>query len=90
MMIAESLAPLHYPTSCAVIGARRLRRLTEMGGATGVIDMVIADDSSIARLSARSAIYPRGALITSIERGGNVIRPSGDTVFQTVDRLTVL
>jgi H+/Cl- antiporter ClcA len=67
-----------------------LRRLTEMGGATGVIDMVIADDSSIAGLSVRSAIIPRGALITSIERIGNVIRPSGDTVLQTGDRLTVL
>jgi H+/Cl- antiporter ClcA len=67
-----------------------LRRLTEMGGETGIIDVVIADNSSIVGLPVRSTFIPRGALITSIERGSNVMRPSGDTVLQIGDRLTVL
>jgi H+/Cl- antiporter ClcA len=67
-----------------------LRRLTEMGGSTGVIEVVVADDSPIVGVPVRSALIPRGALITSVERGVDVIRPSGDTVLQARDRLTAL
>jgi predicted transcriptional regulator len=67
-----------------------LRRLSAAGGATGVVETVVADDSPIVGLPVRSPLVPRGALITSIERGSEVIRPSGDTVFQSHDRLTAL
>ncbi len=67
-----------------------LRRLTEMGGATGVVDVVIASGSPIDGLPVHSPLIPRGALVTSIERGSDVIRPSGDTVLQAHDRLTAL
>jgi trk system potassium uptake protein TrkA len=61
-----------------------------MGGSTGVIEVVVADDSPIVGVPVRSALIPRGALITSVERGVDVIRPSGDTVLQARDRLTAL
>jgi H+/Cl- antiporter ClcA/CBS-domain-containing membrane protein len=67
-----------------------LRRLTEMGGATGVIEVVVAADSPIVGVPVRSPLIPRGALITSVERGVDVIRPSGDTVLQAHDHLTAL
>jgi H+/Cl- antiporter ClcA/CBS domain-containing protein len=67
-----------------------LRRLSEMGGATGVVDLTIEDHSPIVGAAIRSALVPRGAVITSIERGNDIIRPSGDTVLQARDRLTAL
>ncbi len=67
-----------------------LRRLSEMGGPTGIVEVNVADDSPIVGLAVRSPSIPRGALITSIERRGVVIRPSGDTLLQGGDRLTVL
>jgi H+/Cl- antiporter ClcA len=67
-----------------------LRRLTGMGGATGVIEVTVAGDSPIVGLPVRSPLIPRGALITSIERGSDVIRPTGDTLVHARDRLTAL
>ena len=67
-----------------------LRRLTDVGGATGVVDVVVEDRSSILGLALRSPLIPRGVLVTSIDRGRTVIRPNGDTVLQPGDRLTVL
>jgi H+/Cl- antiporter ClcA len=67
-----------------------LRRLSEMGGATGVVDVTIEDRSPIVGAAIRSTLVPRGAVITSIERGNNIIRPSGDTVLQVSDRLTAI
>jgi H+/Cl- antiporter ClcA/CBS domain-containing protein len=67
-----------------------LRRLSEVGGATGVVDVIIGDQSAINGLALRSPLIPRGVLITAIERGRDLIRPSGDTVLQGGDRLTVL
>ena len=67
-----------------------LRRLAETAGTTGLAELVIAANSRLVGHSLRSASIPRGALITSIERGTEVIRPTGDTVFHAGDRLTVL
>jgi trk system potassium uptake protein TrkA len=67
-----------------------LRRLTALGGPTGIVDVVIADDSPLVGLRVRSPLIPRGILITSIERGGDVIPPSGDTMLHSRDRLTAL
>jgi Trk K+ transport system NAD-binding subunit len=41
-------------------------------------------------VSLRAADVPRGVLVTAIERGREVIRPTGDTVVCAGDRLTVL
>jgi H+/Cl- antiporter ClcA/CBS-domain-containing membrane protein len=67
-----------------------LHRLTELGGPTGIIEVVVANDSPLAGLRVRSPLIPRGVLITSIERGGDLIPPSGDTVLRALDRLTAL
>jgi H+/Cl- antiporter ClcA len=67
-----------------------LRQLTEMGGATGVIEVVVAGDSPIVGQAMRSPLIPRGALVTSIERSSDVIRPTGDTLVRARDRLTAL
>ena len=67
-----------------------LRRLTELGGTTGVVEVVVGADSSIAGSAIRSSKVPRGVLVTSIERGNNIIRPTGDTVVNVGDRITAL
>jgi Trk K+ transport system NAD-binding subunit len=67
-----------------------LRRLTQMGGATGVVELMVAEVSPLVGLRLRASLVPRGALITSIERGRNVIRPSGDTIVHAHDRLSAL
>ena len=67
-----------------------LRQLSEMGGATGLVELIIADESPYVGLPLRSSSIPRGVLITSIERGREVIRPNGDTVIRARDRMTAL
>jgi H+/Cl- antiporter ClcA len=67
-----------------------LRRLSDMGGETGVVDVLVEDSSPMHGLALRSPLIPRGVLVTAVERGREVLRPSGDTVLQGGDRLTVL
>jgi chloride channel protein, CIC family len=69
---------------------RYLRKLTEVGGKTGVVDVVVADESTIIGVPLRSHFIPRGILITAIERNGDSIQPTGDTALRAGDRLTVL
>jgi Trk K+ transport system NAD-binding subunit len=67
-----------------------LRQLSEKGGATGLVEVVLADDSTYVGVPLRSSSIPRGVLITSIERGRDVIRPNGNTVLRARDRVTAL
>jgi len=67
-----------------------LRRLSDMGGATGVVDVLVEGNSKISGVALRSPLIPRGVLVTAVERGREVIRPTGDTVLQSGDRLTAL
>lgn len=67
-----------------------LRRLSELAGSTGILEILVSDDSSIAGGALRSSSIPRGVLITAIERGRDVIRPTGDTIINPGDRLMVL
>ena len=67
-----------------------LRRLSELGGSTGISEIVVSDHSPIAGGALRSSSIPRGVLITAIERGRDVIRPNGDTVISAGDRLMAL
>src|ERR1700685_3795812 len=45
-----------------------LRRLSEIGGATGVAEVLIDDESPIVGAAVRSPLIPRGVLITAVER----------------------
>ncbi len=67
-----------------------LRRVSELGGSTGILELVVADDSRLVDLPLRSTLIPRGVLITAIERGREVLRPTGQTTFKSGDRLMVL
>ena len=67
-----------------------LRRASELGGPSGIFEVIVAANSSIVGASLRSARMPRGVLVTSIERGREVIPPTGDTVIRSGDRIMVL
>lgn len=67
-----------------------LRRLSELGGTTGISEIVVDERSPMVGRSIRTAQTPRGVLITAIERGRDVIRPTGDTTFNAGDRLMAL
>jgi H+/Cl- antiporter ClcA/CBS domain-containing protein len=67
-----------------------LRRVAELGGSTGISEITVTSNSPLVDVALRSTLIPRGALITAIERGRDVIRPTGATVINTGDRLMVL
>ncbi|MGO8721412.1 MAG: TrkA C-terminal domain-containing protein [Acidimicrobiales bacterium] len=67
-----------------------LRRVSEVSESSGMLDVVVADGAPIVGASLREAALPRGVLITAIERGREVIRPAGDTIICSGDRLMVL
>ncbi len=67
-----------------------LRRTAELGGSTGISEITVMDGSPLIGVALRSTTVPRGALITALERGRDVIRPNGATVINSGDRLMVL
>jgi H+/Cl- antiporter ClcA/CBS domain-containing protein len=67
-----------------------LRHVSELGGRTGILEIVIEHESRLVDRPLRSTSIPRGVLITAIERGRDVIRPTGETVIKSGDRLMVL
>ena len=67
-----------------------LRRASELGGATGMLDVVVEDNASLIGETLRTAHMPRGVLITAIERGREVIPPTGDTIIRSGDRMMAL
>ncbi len=67
-----------------------LRRVSEISDSAGMLDVVVADDSPIVGRTLREPVIPKGVLITAIERGRDVVRPTGDTVVHGGDRLMVL
>ena len=67
-----------------------LRRVSEMSGFTGISEITVATDSPLVDATLRSSAIPRGVLITAIERGRDVIRPTGETIIDSGDRLMVL
>jgi hypothetical protein len=68
----------------------RLRQASELGGQTGMSDVVVGEHAPIVGATVRTAQIPRGVLITSIERGHEVLAPTGDTVIRPGDRMMVL
>jgi CIC family chloride channel protein len=62
---------------------------TDEAGA-GVREVVIEPGSPMAGRSVREAGLPRGAVLTTVERGRTVLVPDGRTVLEPGDRLVVL
>lgn len=67
-----------------------LRRASELGGATGLLDVTVEESAPIVGASMQNAHIPHGVLVTAIERGREVIVPTGATVIQASDRLMAL
>jgi Trk K+ transport system NAD-binding subunit len=67
-----------------------LRRAAELGGMSGVSEVTVEVDSALVGKSLRDSVFSRSVLITSIERGRQVITPTGDSVIHSGDRLMVL
>jgi uncharacterized protein with PhoU and TrkA domain len=68
----------------------RLREASEIGGATGVLDVHVGANAEVVGRPLRQAGLPRGVLITAIERGREVIGPTGNTIIRPGDRLMAL
>ena len=67
-----------------------LRRVSEVSESSGMLDVLVAEGAAIVGASLRGAAIPKGVLITTIERGREVIRPTGNTIICSGDRLMVL
>ena len=65
-------------------------RLTDLAPGTSTYEAVVSDQSPLAGRRLRLAGLPRGVLVTSIAREGDVILPTGDTVLLSGDRLSIL
>jgi chloride channel protein, CIC family len=65
-------------------------RLVDLDADTAAFDVTVAEASPVVGMRLRSAHLPQGVLVTSIAREGSVILPTGDTVLQADDRLSVL
>jgi H+/Cl- antiporter ClcA len=71
--------------------ASRVEQASTVRDDTGAsCEVVIEANSSLAGRALRDAGLRNGMLVTSIERGDEVIVPSGDTVLAVGDRLAVL
>ncbi|MFZ1063524.1 MAG: chloride channel protein [Acidimicrobiales bacterium] len=67
-----------------------LRELAELGGSTGTSEILVSPGAELVNRTLRETSLPRGVLITAIERGNDVIRPTGETMIKPGDRLMVL
>jgi hypothetical protein len=67
-----------------------LRRVSEVSGPTGSLDVVVSKGSPLVGESLQTAGLPRGVLVTAIEHGRQLIRPTGSTAICAGDRLMVL
>ena len=66
------------------------QRMSALGASTGAFEVLITDDLGLAGQTLRSAHLPDGTLVTSIARNGRVLTPTGDVVFESGDRLSLL
>jgi H+/Cl- antiporter ClcA/CBS domain-containing protein len=67
-----------------------LRRVSELSGTTGSLDVVVTKASPLVGASLQAAGLPQGVLVTAIERGRELIRPTGNTIILAGDRLMAL
>ena len=67
-----------------------VERLSDIGVGSAGFEVRITADSPAAGKKLRAARLPHGVIVTSISRGGEVVLPSGDTVIEAGDRLSLL
>lgn len=67
-----------------------LRQLDGADHATGTHDVEITARSSLANTPLRHAGLSDGVIVTSIQRGRDLLVPDGDTVLQAGDRLAII
>jgi len=67
-----------------------LRQLDATDDAAGTHDVEITARSSLVNIPLRRAGLPDGVVVTSIQRGRDLVVPVGDTVLQGGDRLVVI
>lgn len=67
-----------------------VRDFMALGGQTEIFKVSLSDDSKLAGTSLKKARMPAETLVVAIERGGEVIVPSGETVLEAGDSVTVL
>ena len=65
-------------------------RVSDLGPGSVGFEVKITADSPAAGKKLRAAGLPKGVIVTSITRGGEVVLPSGDTVIVAGDRLSLL
>ena len=65
-------------------------RLSDLAPRSAGLEVQITADSPVAGKTLRAAGLPKGVIVTSITRGGEVVLPSGDTVILLGDRLALL
>ncbi|MDE3107938.1 MAG: chloride channel protein [Acidobacteriota bacterium] len=67
-----------------------LRRAQTLSGAAGVLEIDVEPGAALVGHLVRGGLLPRGLLITAIERGRDVLTPSGELSFEVGDRLIAL
>ena len=65
-------------------------RVSDLGPKSAGLEVKIAPESPAAGRRLRAIGLPKGVIVTSIVRGGEVVLPSGDTVVVAGDRLSLL
>lgn len=67
-----------------------LRRVSDIDALAGTFEVEIRSGSRLAGKSVEEAKLPVGTVITSIQRGGQLVVPSGSTVLRSGDRLMLI
>ena len=67
-----------------------LQKLDEVGEAADTHEVELAAGSPLVGRRLRSAELPEGVIVTAIQRDRDLVVPTGDTVFKSGDRLTVI
>ena len=67
-----------------------LRQMSELGGSSGMSEVVVSEHSPLVATALRSGSMPKGVLVTAIERDRDVVQPTGDTVLEAGDRVVFL
>ena len=68
----------------------RLRQMDGVGDDAHTRDMEITTDSPLVGRTLRDAIFPEGVIVTTIQRGRDLVVPVGDTELHAGDRLVVI
>jgi CIC family chloride channel protein len=65
------------------------RHLRDLGGVT-LIEIAVNADAPAAGSRVREITWPKRTILTSVRRGGTLVMPTGDTVIEPGDEVTVL